>query len=1233
MTETTRVDFHCHSTHSDGVLTPRELALQLAADKVAFAALTDHDSVDGLAEFQRVLAQRGVGFIPGVELTVQCRGREAHLLAYGMDPLHPDLQATLHALKQAQPPGVQSIAETIRLRGTAPAHDPLSPGVSSTTGGLLEVAQAIELVHRAGGKAFLAHPLVFEPNLAALRELLIDLKTQGLDGLEALYAPFTRARRDELVGLAGELGLVVSGGTDAHERRPGAANPFGTLMPTPVWKQFRDAVCAGGAVCANGLSPALPPPRRRPKWRHFIFHFIFPALLALTLFAGAMFGVFLPTFQRSLMERKREMIRELTNSAWSILAEHYGDEKAGTLTRAQAQAMARSRIEGLRYGRESKDYFWLQDLEPRIIMHPYRKDLDGQNVSEFRDARGVRIFVEFAQLVRQQGEGYIEYYWQWKDDPSRVVPKESYIRGFQAWGWIIGTGIYLDDVRAEIARVQRNLMHTLLLITAVVALLLLYVMQQSLALERERSEAEESLRDSTDRYRSLVEATTEGTLLVLDGRCRYANPIFLDLLGYAERELGLLDLADLLVESPENEAAWVNVRRLQQGETVGDGFDGVLRRRDGVLVECVFSLSRMAVGEEQGFILLTRDVSLQGRRGNAGAVTGDRRLQTLQQIVDDIPTGVFRARATARGTLTEVNRVASEILTSASGGQDDAPLILGSLFPEAAAYDSFLAELLQNGSAECRLTVTTEAPSTRTIDLQAVLVRDDKGAERFVDGVLADVTAHVQRNVEREAVAERLQASLLFLHEPVGSLQRRAVFCDLQTPLHSLAAMITAEQATAALVRSEAAVVVGIITDHDLRARVVATAGDLHQPAYQVMTSPLVTIDEHAQVYEALLRMEERGVQHLAVTDESGQVSGVLRNQELLQFQSYGAIVLNREIARAATAEEVVRSCRRTPGLVHTLIDSGAHPDRITRLISSVCDAATERFIALAQAELGPAPVPFAFIALGSQGRQEQTLYTDQDNAIIYETPDGGERPAAAAYLVGLGEKVCGWLDQAGYPFCRGQVMAQNPRWVQPLSVWKQYFSEWIHKAEPQQLLEFSIFFDFRTVHGDAELAPNLRRHVHRVLQDSPSFLPHFAQNSLLFKPPLRLFGRIVSGGEQAGHLNLKDAMMPIVNFARLYSLRQELHETGTLERLTALVEHGVLPQESQEETAAAYNVLMRLRLRNQAEELQSGRDPSNVISTRKLRHHEETLLNQSFAQITAIQKRLSQDYLGGSMS
>ncbi len=1014
--------------------------------------------------------------------------------------------------------------------------------------------------------------------------------------------------------------------------RAGAGQPASDRAALAAAGNDGGAVRDDGDSRANAPASSGPPPDGpRPQWRRLAFHFIVPTLLALGLFACAMFGVFLPTFQRSLMERKRDMIRELTNSAGSILAAHYRSEQAGLMTRAQAQAQARARIESLRYGRESKDYFWLQDLTPRIIMHPYRPDLNGKSMADFRDARGVRIFVEFARLVRRQGEGYIQYYWQWKDDPTRVVPKESYIRGFAPWGWIIGTGIYLEDVHAEIARVQRNLVHTLLGITVVVALLMLYVIHQSLALERERSATEESLRDSTERYRSLVEATTEGTLLVLDGRCRYANPTFLDLVGYTEQELGRLAPADLLAVTPENEAAWAHIRRIEEGEAGVEGFDGLLRRRDGVLIECVFSLSRMTVGEEHGFIVLVRDVSLQRRRGGGETVTAARRRQSLQEIVDDIPIGVFRARATARGTIAEANRAATEILTAAHGRHSTAPLTLRELFPDGAAYDEFLTELQQRGSAERRLTVTTEAPATRAIDLQAVLVGDDREAARSVDGVLADVTVHVQRNMAHEALAERLQASLLFLHEQVGAMQRRAVLCELQTPLHSLAAMMTAEQATAALVRSGSAVV-GIITDQDLRARVVAAGGDLDQPAHQVMTSPLITIDAHAQVYEALLRMEERGIQHLAVTDESGQVSGVLRNQELLQFRSYGAMVLNREVAGATTAEEVVRSCRRTPRLVQSLTDTGADADRITRLISSVCDAATERFIALAEAELGPSPVPFAFLALGGQGRQEQTLGSDQENAIIYQSPDGREVPAAAAYLLRLGERVCGWLDEAGFPPCRSQIMANNPRWCQPLGAWQGYFSEWIGKAEAQQLAEVANCFDFRAVHGEVRLAHELRRHVHRAVQASASFLPRLAQNCLLVKPPVRLFGRVVAGGGP-GQLNLKEAAGAIVGFARLYSLQQELYQTHTLERLAALAGHGALTRESQEETAAAYTALTGLRLRNESEGLRAGRTPDSTIASRRLRPHEEALLSQSCAQIAAIQKRISQDFLGGAAS
>jgi CBS domain-containing protein len=282
---------------------------------------------------------------------------------------------------------------------------------------------------------------------------------------------------------------------------------------------------------------------------------------------------------------------------------------------------------------------------------------------------------------------------------------------------------------------------------------------------------------------------------------------------------------------------------------------------------------------------------------------------------------------------------------------------------------------------------------------------------------------------------------------------------------------------------------------------------------------------------------------------------------------------------------------------------------------------------------LGAAPVPFAFLALGSQGRMEQTLLTDQDNAILFASPgDPAALAAAERYFAALGERVCEGLEKAGYARCQGGVMASNPRWRMTLEGWKGSFDAWIGKAEPQELLEFSIFFDFRAVHGEARLAHELRVHIQQSLRQSPAFFPHLAQNALLFKPPYRLFGKILLGGETAGLLNLKDAMMPIVSFARLYALKHNVEETHTLGRLEALAQLGAIGKASLEETGAAYNLLMQLRLRRQAAALEAGATADNLIHPGALTQTEETLLKQAFAQIAAVQKKIGTDFLGGTV-
>lgn len=212
----------------------------------------------------------------------------------------------------------------------------------------------------------------------------------------------------------------------------------------------------------------------------------FPAIITIVLFVTAIFFIILPALEESFLERKREMIRELTESAWSILATYENRERAGLISREEAQALAIAQIRNLRYGPERKDYFWINDMHPRMVMHPYRPDLESKDVSDMKDPMGKYLLVEFVHMVREKGAGYVDYMWQWKDDPAKIVPKLSYVKGFEPWGWIIGSGIYIEDVRAELAKIRGTLSAISVVILAVVSLLALYIIRQTVLADRER---------------------------------------------------------------------------------------------------------------------------------------------------------------------------------------------------------------------------------------------------------------------------------------------------------------------------------------------------------------------------------------------------------------------------------------------------------------------------------------------------------------------------------------------------------------------------------------------------------------------------------------------------------------------------------------------------------------------------------------------------------------------------
>ncbi len=953
MNETVRIDLHCHSTFSDGTLSPLEIARHCAQRDVQFASLTDHNTIEGLDAFEFHCERHGIGFISGVELSVFQGNKEIHLLCYGFDRTNDALPRMLAAIKESR---------TLNNSAYLVVHKK-------------SAGELIEIIHQAGGIAILAHPLITEPDQGKLENLVKDLCASGLDGIEALYCQASIVQQEFLLELAERLGCVVSGGTDHHGLAGKAHQPMGIEAPISQWKAFRNRLIQQRRNTPRDTTPRQLSrhPSGSDKKIRMITPMVLPALAAIALFAVAMFGLFLPNFENALLERKRETIMELTSTVWSMLSETEKQVQASLLTPDAARGQAMERIRALRYGREGKDYFWLQDLSPKMIMHPYRVDLEGEDLADFTDPQGTYIFKVFADKVRRDGDGYVDYVWQWKDDPERMEAKESYIRLFEPWGWVIGTGLYINDVNAEIRALELRIYHAMLVVIGFLTLMFSVMLRSGLKSERLRLSAEKRLHESNARYVSLVYAAAEGVLFVRNQRCVYANPIFLELANCEADELELLNWREIF-PSVEQQPP------LLGGSGVEVYTDSLMHRRDGTVLKCRIALKGAPQSETGSFVVLVRRPEDVGRQSD-----------------------------------------------SSSGG---------------------------------------------------------------------------------------------------------------------------------------------------------------------------------------LLK-------------------------RLLNLPSSAAEDIAKEIARSTAPEQVMEYCRRTPKLVNAMLESGTSPIAITRMISSITDSATVKFIEFAQADIGPQPVPFAFVAVGSQGRQEQTLYTDQDNIIIYNSGNTSADAKVEGYFSALASRVCGNLTQSGYHECKGFIMASNPKWCQPLDAWRTIFSTWISKAEGKETTDFVTFFDLRCVFGENEIVQAVRTHIQKEIAQAPLFFIQAARNAIQFKTPLRIFGNIVTSGhspEKSGHLDIKSIMMPIVCFARLFALKRNLTCSETSERLSILCDQGMLLPSRYHDILTAFETLMRLRLRHQSEAIQNGNSPDNFINPSRLGHIDEAVLKECFREIDSIQESISKEFLGGEV-
>ncbi|HZA40145.1 MAG TPA: putative nucleotidyltransferase substrate binding domain-containing protein [Actinomycetota bacterium] len=445
------------------------------------------------------------------------------------------------------------------------------------------------------------------------------------------------------------------------------------------------------------------------------------------------------------------------------------------------------------------------------------------------------------------------------------------------------------------------------------------------------------------------------------------------------------------------------------------------------------------------------------------------------------------------------------------------------------------------------------------------------------------------------------------LATPVGRLLGRSpVTIDPAATVAEAAQVMRSERVSSVIVSADPP---GIITDRDLRARVVADSRASDTPAAEVMSRPLKTVAESTPVYGALLLMLEEGVHHLPVT-RGERIEGLVTDTDLLRHQARSPLYLRKSLEKAQSPDALAGYSNEIAEMAGSLFYAGLDTTSIGRVIASLNDALTVRLLRLAEEGLGAPPTPYAWIVYGSQGRSEQLVITDQDNALVYLEGSSG----AAAYFDTLMARVTVGLQAAGFPEYQGKAITETRN--VSLDELRKTIRSWVHVPDPEAILSASMFLDHRKVFGGLDLAPV--ESLMRAAEDEGLFMRNLAQDALRFTPPISLWRTIRN--QEAVDLK-RGGIAPIVHLARLYALRARRWELSTIDRLAAAAEEGTLSSDASGELTESFRFLLGLRLAHQLRALSSGQMPADAVDSRLLSPRERRHLKDAFLVVRRLQK------------
>ncbi|MFO7574988.1 MAG: DUF294 nucleotidyltransferase-like domain-containing protein [Bacteroidales bacterium] len=839
----------------------------------------------------------------------------------------------------------------------------------------------------------------------------------------------------------------------------------------------------------------------------FFRKILLPAMLAILLFVISLFAYVVPTFERNAMEQKKNMLRELTNIAWSILDKYNRDFEDGIMQLDEAQAAAIEEIAALRYGPEEKDYFWITDLAPRMIMHPYVHELMGQSLSNFADPDGVRLFREAVDIAKREGEGYINYKWQLRDDTTQIAPKLSFVKLFTPWKWVVSTGIYIDDVHKEMSALRNRLLLILLGITITIALIIFFITYQSLEIETRRRTVEGMLKESREKYRSLLESSTEGIILLLNSQIAYANSFVQKLLKYSGTELQSMSLNDILPSLKVSEISGV------ESET---RFETIVEAKDGARSETLLTVLPVQFADKMGILLTFRDIS-----EHRLLVTEVEELrEQLKEVADYSPGDINRFAAYTEHVASLHNQTVSDIAMSFDTCNADAPVKVA-------------VEILNRSGQSAVLVLVNSKPA-------------------------------------------------------------------------------------------------GIITSGDILKRVTAAGRSIDFQVAEIMSAPLISVSQETTLAAAASLIDSKKISHLLVRNNEGAVTGIVTPESISRSLFDSAVIIDSCIGSSGSVDNLARCRMKLPFMIKPLLSEIGNVSTFTRILSHFNDAITRRIIEMAIRELGPPPSSFSFVVFGSAGREELTFNSDQDNTIIYTPSDSLTAEETKEYFMKLGSRICTSLHETGLVRCKGGYMASNPQWCTGLEEWKGYFNDWIMNSEPDSLLNFSVFFDFRLLYGDETIFTELEDFVFDSFKRRTTFFFSLAQSITRIKYPS--ISTAVSNDEEGKKkeqfIDIKAAMAPLVMIVRIYALHKGIRLKGTSDRIRALKTAMALSEETCDELSYFHNFLMYHRMQSLLIQAIGREEFTNNVALSSMNETEQLILKKIISRAGSFNEILTAEFM-----